>query len=365
MESPFSRLRILAIVIIVVAAIGINFWQQTNEPPAPEPKTLDSYWPTDGWRYAEPSDVDMDEEKLEDLVKFINRSGPDVDSVTVIRHGYIVLDEYFGDFKKDQKHYIYSCTKSVVSTLVGIAIEKGYIDGLDMTLSELFPDHTIQNMDDRKEKITLYNLLTMTADFNARDSYLYDWEGLYKMWDAEDPLQYVLDLPMSDEPGSRFEYTNGVSHVLSNLVTLKTGVPTDEFAEEHLFNPIGIEDLQWETDRNGVPWGYAEIYLTPHEMAKFGYLFLHEGEWDGEQIVPKDWVKEATKKHTDATLKDGYGFQWWIDHRGYYLGIGYQGQFIVVAPEHDLVAVLTGHSGENYDFAIRLIESHIMSAIIT
>ena len=354
---------ILVVALVAVAVTVFLYWLYPNEPTTPEQITLEPYWPTDGWRYAEPSEAGMDGDKLEDLVEYINRSGPDVDSVTVIRHGYIVLDEYFGDFELDQKHYIYSCTKSVVSTLIGIAIEEGYIEGLDMALTELFSDRTIQNIDHRKEKITLYNLLTMTAGFNARDSYLYDWEGLYMMWDAEDPLQYVLDLPMADEPGTRFEYTNGVSHILSNLVTLKTGVPSDEFAEENLFNPMGIEDLQWEADVNGVPWGYAEIFLTTHDMAKFGYLFLHEGEWDGQQIVSKDWVGEATRKHVDATLKDGYGYQWWIDHQGYYLGIGYQGQFIVVAPEHDLVAVLTGHSAENYDFAIRLIDSHIIPAV--
>ncbi len=332
-----------------------------TEPPA-KPRRLESYWPTDGWRYAHPSEVGMDADTLDAMVEDIRRSGLGVDSAMVVKGGYVVLDEYFGSYEEDELHITYSCTKSVVSTLIGIAIDEGIIEGTDALLLYLFTDIQPENLDEWKRGITLQDILMMSAGFDARDSWLYEWERLDEMHDADDAVQYVLDLPMAFEPGSRFEYTNGVSHLLSCLITEKAGVSAAEYAEEHLFGSLGITDYRWTADNRGRNWGYSSLYLTPRSMAKIGYLFLNEGTWDGTQVVPREWVQEATRHRIDANLRDGYGYQWWVDDDGYYLALGYKGQFIFVIPDHDVVAVFTSSTPETFDYSIQLPERFIIPA---
>jgi CubicO group peptidase (beta-lactamase class C family) len=274
----------------------------------------------------------------------------------------LVQEWYFNGYGNDILHNVYSCTKSVVSTLVGIAIDKGEIDDVDARLLDLFPDITPQNVDEWKGSITLRDLLMMSAGFDARDSWLYEWERLDDMHDADDAVQYVLDLPMAFEPGSRFEYTNGVSHLLSCLITEKTGMSAAEYADEHLFGPLGITNYEWDADDAGRSWGYSNLHMRPRDMAKIGYLFLNEGEWDGEQLISKSWVREATRHRIDANLRDGYGYQWWVDNDGYYLALGYMGQFIIVIPEHDIVTVFTGGTPDTFGYVIDLPERFIMPA---
>jgi CubicO group peptidase (beta-lactamase class C family) len=330
---------------------------------APVAIALEPYWPTDEWRTADPEEAGVYQEPLDDMLEEIRSRGIGADSVTVVRDGYVVLNEYFSTYE-GEPHIIYSCTKSVVSTLIGIAIEEGYIEGLDVRVLDLFPDRTAANMNDWKEKMTLRDLLTMTAGFDARDSYLYDWEGLTTMHESPDALQYVLDLPVIEEPGTRFEYTNGVSHLLSCIITETTGMSALEFGREHLFEPLGIHDVEWHTDSMDRNWGYSRIYITPHDMAKLGYLFLNAGQWDGTQIVPEEWVEEATTKHVDATILDGYGYQWWVSRNGYYSAVGYKGQFIHVVPDLDLVAVFTSRNEVDFDRILSLLETYVIPAVV-
>ena len=252
----------------------------------------------------------------------------------------------------------------MVSTLIGIAIEEGYIESLDVRMLDLFPDRTAGNMSAWKEEMTLRDLLTMTAGFDARDSYLYEWEGLYTMHNRSDALQYVLDLPVIEEPGTRFEYTNGVSHLLSCIITETTGMSALEYGNERLFEPLGIHDVEWHNDSMGRNWGYSRIYITPHDMAKIGYLFLNKGQWDGTQIVPEEWVEEATTKHVDATILDGYGYQWWVSRNGYYSAVGHKGQFIHVVPELDLIAVFTSRNEVDFDRILSLLETYVIPAVV-
>jgi CubicO group peptidase (beta-lactamase class C family) len=325
--------------------------------------SLPAYWPTEGWKTAAPEEVGIDSEMLAEVSGIIQEGELGVDSLLVVRDGYLVMDEYYGEFSRGERHNIYSCTKSVVSTLIGIAIEEGYVEGLNQTLLDFFPDRTPQNMSAWKEEITLENLLTMTAGFDARDSWLYEWECLGKMRESPDALQYVLDLGVIEEPGTRFEYTNGVSHLLSCIINETTGMSTLGYAFDSLFTPLGIDDVEWKNDSLGKNWGYSSLYLTPHDMAKFGHLFLNNGTWDGEQIVPEAWVGEATRKHVDAPLWPGYGYQWWVDEWGFYLALGYGGQLIFVVPEDDLVVVFTGSDDEVPQFADGLLRQWILPAV--
>jgi CubicO group peptidase (beta-lactamase class C family) len=310
---------------------------QTNPEPTATPAEV--YFPGSEWRTATPEEQGLDPGLLEEMLELIDTQKWDVDHIAIIRHGYLVFDVSPGSYRADTPHLVYSCTKSVVSALVGIAVDQGLIESVDVPLTALFPNREIQNLDARKQALTLEHLLSMSSGFECRDSYLYRWKGLEEMMASNDWTQYVLDLPMEYEPGTHFEYCNGVSNLLSASVQQATGMQTALFAEEYLFGPLGIEEYFWEEDPDGINLGFSELYLTPDDMARFGYLYLHEGVWEGQQIISQEWVTASTTAQIPATLQDGYGYQWWIDDAGYYMALGFRGQFIFVLPENDMVVV--------------------------
>jgi CubicO group peptidase (beta-lactamase class C family) len=144
---------------------------------------------------------------------------------------------------------------------------------------------------------------------------------------------------MAEPPGNRFEYCNGASFLLSAIIQETTGRSALEFAQEHLFGSLGITDVEWASNPQGITIGWAQLAMRTRDMAKIGYLYLKKGRWDGEQIIPAAWVEASTREHVSATLQDGYGYQWWVSSSGVYMALGYAGQFIFVAPEHELVVV--------------------------
>ncbi len=300
---------------------------------------------------------------LADMLTHIEERSLHIDSVLIVRNGDLVLDAYFWPFKSGEKHIIHSCTKSVMSALIGIAIDKGYIRSVKQPLTEFFPGVTIANMDPRKELITLENLLTMTSGFECRDSYLYRWKGLIEMRASADWGQYVLDLPMSASPGAQFEYCNGVSYLLSVIIQNTTEMRTRAFAHRHLFEPLGIQDVGWDTSPQGIDIGWGEMYLRPHDMARFGWLYLNRGRWADKQVVPSAWVASSTHGHIEATLFDHYGYQWWVDDDGYYAAVGFKGQRIFIVPDKHMVAVFTGNlTGNESLVAHKLLEDFIIPA---
>jgi len=298
------------------------------------------YSPTKGWRTSTPEKQGMQSGMLADMLENIKENGYAIESITIVRNGYIVTDAYFYPFEKDTKHIIHSCTKSITSALVGIAIDKGHIKNVNQPILEFFPKKTIANLDEHKRAITLENLLTMTSGLQCRDSYLYKWKGLTEMKNSGDWTQYIIDLPMAEAPGESFEYCNGVSYLLSVIIQKTTNMKTLDFARKYLFGPLGITDIKWRTSPQGIDIGWGEMWLTPHDMAKIGWLYLKKGQWDGKQIVPAAWVEASTRGHISSTLFPRYGYQWWID-ASYYMAVGYKGQFIYVVPEKNMVVVFT------------------------
>lgn len=304
----------------------------------------------------------MDSEHLADMLEMIREADLEIDSVLVARNGHLVTDAYVHPFAPGQKHIIHSCTKSVVSGLIGIAIDKGYLQGTDQLITDVFPGRTIANLDADKRAMTMEDVLSMSTGLECRDSYLYRWHGLQEMRASSDWVQHVLDLPMVEPPGTQFEYCNGASFLLSAIVQETTGKTALAFAQEHLFGPLGIEDVDWPANPQGISIGWGELRMHPHDMAKIGYLYLNGGQWDGQQIVPSDWVKVSTRKHIDGTLQDGYGYQWWIAKNAY-MALGYAGQYIIVVPEQNLVAVFTSELEER-DFFLpqELFDEYILPA---
>lgn len=195
-------------------------------------------YPTKGWQTSTPEEQGMRSQWLVEMMEHVKKNNFGIDSILIVRNGYVVLDAYFYPFSKGKKHIIHSCTKSVMSALIGIAIDKGYINSVNQPIIDFFPDNEIENLDDLKESITLKDLLMMASGLGCRDSYLYGWKGLLEMRASQDWAQYVLDLPMSEIPGKKFEYCNGVSFLLSVIIQNTTGMRTLDFANKHLFGPL-------------------------------------------------------------------------------------------------------------------------------
>jgi CubicO group peptidase (beta-lactamase class C family) len=320
-------------------------------------------YPIEGWQISAPEEQGIRSQMLAEMMEHVKKNNFSIDSILIVRNGYLVLDAYFYPFIKGQKHIIHSCTKSIMSALIGIAIDKGYIKNIDQPITDFFPNKEIANMDDLKKSITLENLLMMASGLKCRDSYLYRWVGLTEMRNSSDWAQYVLDLPMAETPGEKFEYCNGVSYLLSVIIQNSTKMKTLDFARKNLFGPLGIVDVGWATSPQGVDIGYGEMWLKPHDMAKFGWLFLNKGRWGNKQILPSAWVEVSTRGHIGATLFDQYGYQWWVDSAGFYMAVGYKGQFIFVVPEKNILVVFTSDLPDgNFPIPRGLLQNYIIPA---
>lgn len=306
-------------------------------------------WPTDGWPVATPESQGMDSEALAGLVERLTLAGG-VDSLTVIRNGYVVADAVFYPFPADAGHNIYSVTKSFIGTLIGIAIDRGLLAGVDVPVVEILADAAPDEVETRKVSMTVEHLLTMSQGFECRDDAAFDYQGLVALYESDDWTAHVLSLPMAEEPGVRFEYCNQASFLLSAILTEVTGLPASEFAAEALFEPLGMGDYVWPSSPDGITVGFSELVLQPQDMAKLGYLYLHDGRWDGEQIVSLEWVDAATRAQIEPGVAGfdprlagyAYGYQWWISPpHEYTMALGHGGQYIVADPVHEVLVVTT------------------------
>lgn len=251
-------------------------------------------------------------------------------SFIVVRHGKIVFEEYFNLGRYNRSGNIHSVSKSILSALGGIAIEEGYLS-LSQPVHEILPEYFPEGFS-RKKRITVQHLLSMSTGL--------DWQENLSILKGDDWVAETLDLPLVHNPGTTFNYSTPVSHVFSAVLTRATGMSTCEFAYKYLFDPIGITLENWPKDPQGIHVGGNSIYVTPRELARFGLLYLNNGQWNGRQIVPAEWVQVSLspKRRID------YGFYWWIDRvDGYPVlqAIGYGGQWICLLPDLDLLVVST------------------------
>lgn len=341
-----------------------------------EGKYQGAYWPTESWRECAPEELGMDRVKLKELneeMRLLLEMHIDVHSVLIIKDGYIVAEQYYSDdYGPDSLHRIYSCTKSITSALYGIALEKGYLQSADQLALDFFPDLEIQHRTTQKENISLEDLLTMSSGLEWYEmEYPYgDKRNTFRQWmDQGGGIQFVLDQPMLAAPGYLYSYSTGTSHVLSGILQKATGIRTDSFALEQLFTPLGIDSYYWPVDAEGIAYGGSAVRLTPRDMARFGYLYLQEGLWDGRQIVSQEWVQTSQEKHIKRKYIEDYyyGYHWWVSDQNTYSAVGYAGQWITVVPEHNLVVVFTNSfaEGEHLQWSTpeRLMETYIIPAL--
>ena len=283
----------------------------------------------------------MNSRILSGLFQTIRKKNYQIDSLLIVRNGYLVLESYAPLQEPHFTHQIHSCTKSVASALIGIALDKGYIDSVDQTLDELFPERFRGIQDSAKSRISLRHLLTMTTGLACEDSVRYEFKGLKEMWRSDNWVKYMIDLPLIEPPGTRFEYCNGASALLTAIIQKTTGMTAFEFAARHLFKPLNINDVHWKS-HNGLTIGYSDLTMRPRDMARFGYLFLRDGRWNNHEIISPEWVTESTSRQIAADQTMGYGYQWWILSPDRYGALGAHGQRIFVLKDMDMVVVFTG-----------------------
>ena len=309
--------------------------------------------PSAEWATGLPEEVGLDSAALVELFDYVRQHEIPVHSVQLVRHGRMVLDAYFYPYSAEMRHDVASVTKSLTSTLIGLAIQKGYLHDVQQQALSLFPDRTCANLDERKRSITLEHLLMMEAGWDC--GFEPKEARLFEMRRGTDWLQFMLDLPMVSDPGTRFAYCSGNPHVLSVVLTTATGTNALAFAQRELFEPLGIHDVSWPTDPKGHNHGWGDLQLHPRDMAKLGQLFLQRGRWGDRQILSESWVRAATDNHVEKTVnKDHYGYAWWVkgkDYPGMFEAVGRGGQRINVWPAKDMVMVFTGGEFEPGDLA--------------
>jgi len=356
----FNRIKHLLIMIVaVLLATSLAPIVAAQSTPTPTPSIHSDYWPTDGWRTSSPEEQHMDSQLLTEMLDAAQDPHIGLHSLLVIRHGYIVSEHYFQHRAPDQLHDLYSVTKSYVSTLVGIAINQGYIDSLDHPVLDYFPDKTFQNVDERKQAMTLRDLMTMQSGLAWEESLL------LTMGQSKDWVTYVLSLPMVAKPGTQFKYCTGCSHIVSAIIQKATNMSTLEFAQKNLFQPLGITDISWRLDPQKIPSGGTDLRMSTPNMAKLGYLFLHNGQWDGQTIVSSEWVQAATSALVKIDSDINYGLMWWTYPNGKaFIALGYNGQTILVIPDLDLIVVTTASTPDHfYDEIAELVKKYVIPAV--
>ncbi len=298
---------------------------------------------------------------------------PRLHSLLVSRRGELLLERYSRGITPARLANIKSASKSVISALVGIAIDRGLIRSVRQSIDLYFPDLLKADKDSRKKDITIEDLLTMQSGLETTSNRNYGAWVLNSNW-----VRYALGRPLIDPPGTRMVYSTGNTHLLSAILTQATGESTWQFAQEALAKPLGFTLARWPQDPQGIYFGGNDMLMTPRQMLKFGELYLHQGEFEGVQVVPAAWVDESSAVHAQSTREREryYGYGWWIRELAGYPAFhawGYGGQFIFVVPRLDLVVVITSSSdvssegnarGKNLHTAYELVENFIIPPIV-
>lgn len=319
-----------------------RFYQRAN---APDDLTDD-----DLWRASAMSEQGIDSALVSEGLARLADS-PTRQSLMLMRNGYIVYEQYFNGSHASDSNNIASVSKSILSALVGIALDQGFFATVDDRVADYLPDYFVDAGEPRLLDLRLRHLLTMTHGLAWKEN-----ESERDLDRSEDWVADILSLPFVTEPGARFHYSTGVSHLMSAVLTEATGMTTCEFAHRYLFEPLGMEAEFWGVDPRGYFTGGHSVSMTARELARFGQLFLKEGRWQGEQIVPGWWAVASTSPQVDiGNNYAGYGYYWWLNRiAGYdmYSALGAAGQILHVIPELDLVMVTThSFSGNPRDYA--------------
>jgi CubicO group peptidase (beta-lactamase class C family) len=344
----------------------------------------------DGWLLAAPESVGFESHQLCAIGNAV-RNGRlrNLHGVVVARRGRLVFEQYFsgrderwgslsGDvtFRADTLHDVRSITKSIVSLLYGIANAEGTVGSLDRPLLDAFPELADLRTEPPRMRILVKHALNMTmgTEWNENLSYRDPRNGERQMEAAADRYRFVLDRPLVAAPGERWNYNGGATAVIAELVSRGTGRPLLEFAKERLFDPLGITDVEWVTDRTAEPIAASGLRLRPRDLAKIGQLVLQRGRWGEQQVVPVSWLEEATASHAQADQFRRYGYQWWLGSSSFgdaqtpwIAGFGNGGQRLFILSDLELVVVVTAgnyNDPEQWRLPIAILNQFVLPALV-
>lgn len=309
------------------------------------PKSLD-----DGWETGKAADEGLKTELFEKFFTALNAQDHKMHSMLIVRNGKLVMEEYFNGYDREKRQDLRSVTKSIISLLVGIAIEQGKITSVDDPVAKYLSEFSpALNPDPEKKLITIAHLLTMSSGMDCND-----WDEKStgqedKLYKKKNWLDYMADLPIIHDPGSESYYCTGGVMLLTRVLLMAVGLDWRVQAQEFLFKPIGISDVEYgHTSKKKMPAASHRLYMRPRDVAKLGQLVLKWGQWEGKQLVPASWIEQISFRKTQISGLD-YSYLWWklpFEKGGKKVdatcATGNGGQYILIFPEYDLVAVFTG-----------------------
>jgi len=376
--------RYLFVISIIVSTIW-NLWVisscRSNHSAEPEP-SREIPLPAvtdDGLEVASLNSVGMDAVKLSQLLDRLDQiSEHRIHSILIVKDDKLVFEKYYSGLKfnlgqytsgtgydLNDLHVLCSATKSICSALLGIAIDQGFIRSIEQKVFDFFPEYVdLLNQTPSKANLTIKHLLTMTSGLTYDDEslpYTDSRNDMNRFYSSNDPMRFLLALPFYAEPGTIFDYDNCNTNILGQIIARATGDRLDVFAKEQLFDQLEIGQYQWQFVRENIILTSGDLHLRPRDMAKFGLLFLHRGEWHGKSIISSEWCDLSTSMYlnpnhytSEFQIADGYGFQWWQKRYVYnsksyhsYFAWGWGGQLIIIISDLNLVIVIT--AGNWYD----------------
>ncbi len=345
-------------------------------------------WPSPEWGSTIPSDVGLRSNILAMLHhEIVSGKFGYIDSLLVIRRGKIAFEKYYTHdyskiyysearapgplvvahpsgpynyfnswwhpyYKQSRLHTMQSVTKSVVSLAIGLALKRGEFPDLDTSVFEVLDVSQVDDADDKKHAMTIRDLMTMSAGLQWNEGLPYtDHKNTFTiMAKTRDWVAFTMNQPMSDQPGTRFNYNSGLTLVLAEIFRIATGQDLEQYVVQNLFVPLGISDYEWKRTPRGLPDTQEGLYLSSRDLARIAYLVLRKGRWADAQLIPAMWIEASMQPAFKAVGEHlDYGYMWWLQHYDYkgssataYVGMGFGGQRPIILPELDLVIIVTG-----------------------
>lgn len=290
-----------------------------------------------------------------------------INAVLIMRDSTRVLEYYKNGKQKDKTHKINSCTKSIISILIGIAVDRKLIESIDVPVHTFFPKIFKDQSDKRKMGLTIRHLLTMTDGLDFPE--FGEWNAFAPMVYHQDIVKFVIDRPLLHEVGTHMNYNSGCSHILSGILQQVTGMKTEDFANTNLFKPLGINKYTWHVDKMNINKGGDGLVLKVEDMEKIGQLMLQKGLYNGKRVVSEQWIDQSTSSNMITYEKIGYyGMHWWVNKideekvfsegNTYYFALGFGGQYIIVIPYYKIVITMTSDIYQDSLKPMRIIRSY-------
>lgn len=393
-KSKNINIKYAILIISILTTLFVNCTNCVFKYTCRQPEFID-----DGLEVGTLEHVGIDSQMIAKAVGCIYANKFDqVHSMLIYKDSMLVFEEYFEGNKykwngpnyygerirwdKDSMHVIMSCSKSITSACIGVAVDKGYIKSVHESIFNYLPDH-LRFKTDGRDKITIEYLLTMTSglkwnEWGAHDPSTNDIDRLYSYCQS-DPVSCVLEKPLANNPSEKFTYNGGGMIILGEILRNATNMNIEDFSKMYLFEPLGIDSVQWYRFANGTYACDGSIIMTPRDMLKFGVTYLNEGKWNSKRILSKEWVEKSKKAFNnntgidipiDDSGKNGYAYSWWTNEISFsgkkvklFQAGGWGGQEIIVFPEYKMVVVFTGGNYTVKKHIYKILEKYVLPAI--